>query len=321
MKMPDPKKELYSLKSKRVWVAGHRGMVGSALVRRLESEDCQILCVEREALDLCNQDAVNTWMGKEKPDAVFLAAAKVGGINANRSRPADFIYNNLSIETNIIHAAWKNDVGKLMFLGSSCIYPKLAPQPMREEDLLSGPLEPTNQWYAIAKIAGIMLCQAFRQQHGCDFISAQPTNLYGIGDNFDLQSSHVLPALMAKAQQAKTDGAPSMDVWGSGKSKREFLFADDLADALVYMMKHYSGDIQINVGTGEDMSIREAAELVCRVVGFTGGLAFDRSMPDGAPRKLLNVDRLTDMGWTAGTSLEDGLRQTYRWYLENYPKG
>ena len=321
MKMPDAKTELYSLKSKRVWVAGHRGMVGSALVRRLESEDCEILCVEREALDLCNQDAVNTWMGKEKPDAVFLAAATVGGINANRSRPADFIYNNLSIETNIIHAAWKNDVGKLMFLGSSCIYPKLAPQPMREEDLLSGPLEPTNQWYAIAKIAGIMLCQAFRQQHGCDFISAQPTNLYGIGDNFDLQSSHVLPALMAKAQQAKTDGAPSMDVWGSGKSKREFLFADDLADALVYMMKHYSDDIQINVGTGEDISIREAAELVCRVVGFTGGLAFDRSMPDGAPRKLLNVDRLTDMGWTAGTSLEDGLRQTYRWYLENYPNG
>ena len=319
--MPDAKTELYSLKSKRAWVAGHRGMVGSALVRRLESEDCEILCVEREALDLCNQDAVNTWMGKEKPDAVFLAAATVGGINANRSRPADFIYNNLSIETNIIHAAWKNDVGKLMFLGSSCIYPKLAPQPMREEDLLSGPLEPTNQWYAIAKIAGIMLCQAFRQQHGCDFISAQPTNLYGIGDNFDLQSSHVLPALMAKAQQAKTDGAPSMDVWGSGKSKREFLFADDLADALVYMMKRYSDDIQINVGTGEDISIREAAELVCRVVGFTGGLAFDRSMPDGAPRKLLNVDRLTDMGWTAGTSLEDGLRQTYRWYLKNYPNG
>ena len=185
----------------------------------------------------------------------------------------------------------------------------------------TGPLEQTNEAYAIAKIAGIMLCQAFRQQHGCDFISAQPTNLYGIGDNFDLQSSHVLAALMAKAQQAKTDGAPSMDVWGSGNSKREFLFADDLADALVYMMKHYSGDIQINVGTGEDISIREAAELVCRVVGFTGGLAFDRSMPDGAPRKLLNVDRLTDMGWTAGTSLEDGLRQTYRWYLENYPKG
>jgi len=321
MKMPDPRTELYSLKSKRVWVAGHRGMVGSALVRRLESEDCEVLCAGHEALDLCNQDAVNTWMGKEKPDAVFLAAATVGGIHANQSRPADFIYNNLSIETNIIHAAWKNDVGKLMFLGSSCIYPKLAPQPMREEDLLGGPLEPTNQWYAIAKIAGIMLCQAFRQQHGCDFISAQPTNLYGIGDNFDLQSSHVLPALMAKAQQAKTDGAPSMDVWGSGNSKREFLFADDLADALVYMMKHYSGDIQINVGTGQDMSIREVAELVCRVVGFTGDLAFDRSMPDGAPRKLLNVDRLTDMGWTASTSLEDGLRQTYRWYLENYPKG
>ncbi len=204
------KPELYSLKTKRVWVAGHRGMVGSAIVRRLEGEDCEVLTATREQLDLCSQGAVEEWMAQEKPDAVFLAAATVGGIDANRSRPADFIYNNLSIETNIIHAAWKNDVGKLMFLGSSCIYPKLAPQPMREEDLLGGPLESTNQWYAIAKIAGIMLCQAFRQQHGCDFISAQPTNLYGIGDNFSLQSSHVLPALMAKAHQAKNDGAESM---------------------------------------------------------------------------------------------------------------
>ena len=311
------KPELYSLKTKRVWVAGHRGMVGSAIVRRLEDEDCEVFTATREQLDLCSQGAVEEWMAQEKPDAVFLAAATVGGIDANRSRPADFIYNNLSIETNIIHAAWKNDVGKLMFLGSSCIYPKLAPQPMREEDLLGGPLEPTNQWYAIAKIAGIMLCQAFRQQHGCDFISAQPTNLYGIGDNFDLQSSHVLPALMAKAHQAKNDGAESMEVWGSGNPKREFLFVDDLADALVHMMKHYSDDIQINVGTGEDMSIRDAAQLVCQVVGFSGDLVFDASMPDGSPRKLLNVDRLAEMGWTAQTSLEDGLKQTYDWYLEN----
>ncbi|MBT3307011.1 MAG: GDP-L-fucose synthase [Alphaproteobacteria bacterium] len=302
---------------KRVWVAGHRGMVGSAIVRRLESEDCEVLSATRDQLDLCDQGAVNAWMAREKPDAVFLAAATVGGIHANRSRPADFIYNNLSIETNIIHAAFTNDVGKLMFLGSSCIYPKLAPQPMREEDLLGGPLEPTNQWYAIAKIAGIMLCQAYRQQHGCNFISAQPTNLYGIGDNFDLQSSHVLPALMAKAHTAKTDGAPSMEVWGSGNAKREFLFADDLADALVHLMKVYSDDIQINVGTGKDIAIREVAEMVCQVVGFAGDLDFDSSMPDGAPRKLLNVDRLTDMGWTAKTSLEDGLRQTYGWYLEN----
>ena len=311
------KPELYSLKTKRVWVAGHRGMVGSAIVRRLEDEDCEVFTATREQLDLCSQGAVEEWMAQEKPDAVFLAAATVGGIDANRSRPADFIYNNLSIETNIIHAAWKNDVGKLMFLGSSCIYPKLAPQPMREEDLLGGPLEPTNQWYAIAKIAGIMLCQAFRQQHGCDFISAQPTNLYGIGDNFGLQSSHVLPALMAKAHQAKNDGAESMEVWGSGNPKREFLFVDDLADALVHMMKHYSDDIQINVGTGEDMSIRDAAQLVCQVVGFSGDLVFDASMPDGSPRKLLNVDRLAEMGWTAQTSLEDGLKQTYDWYLEN----
>jgi GDP-L-fucose synthase len=318
MKMPE---ELYSLKAKRVWVAGHRGMVGTAMVRRLESEDCEVLIATREQLDLCNQDAVNTWVTEEKPDAVFLAAATVGGIDANRSRPADFIYNNLSIETNIIHAAWKNDVGKLMFLGSSCIYPRLAPQPMREEDLMGGPLEPTNQWYAIAKIAGIMLCQAYRQQHGCDFISAQPTNLYGIGDNFDLQSSHVLPALMAKAHQAKADNSKSMSVWGSGNPKREFLFVDDLADALVHMMKHYSDDIQINVGTGEDISIREAAEMVAQVVGFTGELAFDASMPDGSPRKLLNVDRLTELGWTAGTSLEDGLKQTYGWYLENHVNG
>ncbi len=318
--MPETGPELYSLKGKRVWVAGHTGMVGSALVRRLEGEDCELLTSGRSDLDLCNQDAVHTWVAQEKPDAVFLAAATVGGIDANRSRPADFIYNNLSIETNIIHAAWKNDVGKLMFLGSSCIYPQLAPQPMREEDLLGGPLEPTNQWYAIAKIAGIMLCQAFRQQHGCDFISAQPTNLYGIGDNFDLQSSHVLPALMAKAHQAKTDGAPSMEVWGSGNPKREFLFVDDLADALVHMMKHYSDDIQINVGTGEDISIRKAAELVGRVVGFTGDLTFDASMPDGSPRKLLNVDRLSNMGWRAQTSLEEGLRRTYDWYLENYVK-
>ena len=319
--MPETRPELYSLKAKRIWVAGHTGMVGSALVRRLEGEDCEILSATREKLDLCDQDAVHAWTAQERPDAVFLAAATVGGIDANRSRPADFIYNNLCIETNIIHAAWKNDVGKLMFLGSSCIYPRLAPQPMREEDLLGGPLEPTNQWYAIAKIAGIMLCQAYRQQHGCDFISAQPTNLYGIGDNFDLQSSHVLPALMAKAHQAKTDGARSMEVWGSGNPKREFLFVDDLADALVHMMKHYSGDIQINVGTGEDIAIREAAELVCHVVGFSGDLAFDASMPDGSPRKLLNVDRLTEMGWTAGTSLEDGLRQTYDWYLETIVNG
>ena len=311
-------KQIYALKRKRVWVAGHTGMVGSALTRRLEGEDCTILTVGRDRLDLRDQDAVHVWTTQEKPDAIFLAAAMVGGIDANRSRPADFIYNNLSIETNIIHAAWKNDVEKLMFLGASCIYPKLSPQPMREEELLGGPLEPTNQWYAIAKIAGIMLCQAFRKQYGCDFISAQPTNLYGIGDNFDLQSSHVLPALMAKAHQAKIDGVKYLEVWGSGKPKREFLFIDDLADALIHLIKHYSGNIQINVGTGKDISIRETAELMCRVVGFNGELKFDASMPDGSPRKLLDVNRLTELGWTAKTSLNDGLNETYNWYLKNY---
>jgi GDP-L-fucose synthase len=275
------------------------------------------LTASRKQLDLCNQDAVQTWVSQKKPDAIFLAAATVGGIDANRSRPADFIYNNLIIETNVIHAAWKDNVEKLMFLGSSCIYPKLAPQPMREEDLLGGPLEPTNQWYAIAKISGIMLCQAFRKQHNCDFISAQPTNLYGIGDNFDLQSSHVLPALMAKAHQAKIDGLKNLEVWGTGNPKREFLFVDDLADALIHLMKFYSDEIQINVGTGEDISIRETAELMCEVVGFKGDLEFDESMPDGSPRKLLNVDRLTDLGWTAETSLKNGLQETYKWFLQS----
>jgi GDP-L-fucose synthase len=309
--------KIFSLKGKRIWIAGHNGMVGSAIVRRLESEDCEILTIAREKLDLCSQESVNAWVAKIKPDVIFLAAATVGGIDANRSRPADFIYNNLVIETNIIQAAWKNNTEKLMFLGSSCIYPKLAPQPMREEDLLGGPLEPTNRWYAIAKISGIMLCQAYRKQHNCDFISAQPTNLYGIGDNFDLQSSHVLPALMAKAHQAKVDGLKNLKVWGTGNPKREFLFVDDLADALIHLMKFYSDEIQINVGTGEDMSIREAAELMCEVVGFKGELEFDKSMPDGSPRKLLNVDRLKELGWTAKTSLEKGLQETYKWYLQS----
>jgi|TARA_B110000438_G_scaffold299820_1_gene350770 GDP-L-fucose synthase len=310
-------KQIYNLKGKRIWVSGHLGMVGSALTRRLERENCEILTAARNQLDLCNQNAVNTWVSRISPDAIILAAATVGGIDANRSRPADFIYNNTIIETNVIHAAWKNNVEKLMFLGSSCIYPKFAPQPMREEDLMGGPLEPTNQWYAIAKITGIMMCQAFRKQHNCDFISAQPTNLYGIGDNFDLQSSHVLPALMAKAHQAKVDGLKSIKVWGTGSPKREFLFVDDLADALIHLMRVYSDEIQINVGTGTDISIRETAELMCKVVGFNGEIEFDKSMPDGSPRKLLNVDRLTELGWTAETSLEKGLQKTYNWFLKN----
>ncbi len=310
-------KLLYSLQGKRIWVAGHRGMVGQALLRRLAHEDCEILTVTRNELDLTRQKDVEDWMSQMKPEAVFVAAATVGGIHANQSRPAEFIYNNLVIETNVIDSAWKTGVEKLLFLGSSCIYPRMAPQPMCEEDLLGGPLEPTNQWYAIAKISGIMMCQAYRLQYGCDFISAQPTNLYGPGDNFDLQSSHVLPALMAKSHQAKTSGSPSMNVWGSGNPKREFLHVDDLADALVFLIKHYSDEIQINVGTGIDISIRDVAELMCKVVGFKGELKFDPEMPDGTLLKLLDIRKLSNMGWAHNIDLNEGLDMTYNWYCEN----
>ena len=304
----------YNLHGKRVWVAGHKGMVGQALLRRLQKENCQILTATRTELDLTRQLAVEEWMERMKPDVVFIAAATVGGIQANQSRPAQFIYDNLIIETNIIHSAWAAGVEKLVFLGSSCIYPRLAPQPMREEYLLGGPLEPSNQWYAIAKISGIMLCQAYRRQYGCDYISAQPTNLYGPGDNFDLQSSHVLPALMAKSHQAKKSHATTMSVWGSGNPKREFLHVDDLADALIHLTKHYSDETQINVGTGKDISIKDVAELVCSVVGFSGKLEFNADMPDGTPRKLLDVTRMKDLGWTPSIDLRKGLHTTYEWY-------
>ena len=309
----------YSLSGKRVWVAGHRGMVGSALVRRLQSEDCELLCVGRDEADLRRQSDVEAWLDEARPQAVFVAAATVGGILANSTRPAEFIYDNLAIETNVVQAAWAAGVEKLLLLGSSCIYPKLAPQPMAEDALLSGPLEPTNQWYAIAKIAGIMMCRAYRAQYGCDFIAAQPTNLYGPNDNFDLASSHVLPALIAKAHAAKSGYVPSLEVWGSGTPRREFLYVDDAADALVFLMKNYSGTDQINVGTGHDLTIRELAETVIDVVGFNGDLAFDASQPDGTPRKLLDVGRLTALGWTAKTELRDGVERTYRWYLDNKP--
>jgi GDP-L-fucose synthase len=276
----------YNLRGKRVWVAGHRGMVGSALVRRLDEEHCNILTVTRDRVDMRRQDQVENWMVAEKPQVVFLAAAKVGGIQANNTMPAEFLYENLMIETNIIHAAWKVSVEKLVFLGSTCIYPKMAPQPIAEESLLTGPLEPTNEWYAIAKIAGIKLCQAYRRQYGCDFIAAQPTNLYGPGDNYDLTSSHVLPALLRKAHEAKLNGAKSLTVWGSGTPLREFMHVDDLADAVVFLAKNYSGEGHINVGSGEEISIRQLAELICREVGFKGELVFDASKPDGTPRKL-----------------------------------
>ncbi|MFT5445139.1 MAG: GDP-L-fucose synthase [Gammaproteobacteria bacterium] len=307
----------FDLRGKRIWVAGHRGMVGSSICRRLAIEDCELVTVGRETLDLTRQIQVEEWLAENKPDAVFVAAAKVGGIFANETLPGEFIYSNLAIQTHVIDAAYRCGVEKLMFLGSSCIYPKFAPQPMAEDALLSGDLEPTNQWYAIAKIAGIKMCQAYRRQYGCDFVSAMPTNLYGPGDNFDLQTSHVVPALMAKAHQAQATNAPKMQVWGTGAVKREFLHVDDLADAVVHLMKVYSGDVHVNIGTGQDVTIRELAEIICEVVGYKGELAFDSSKPDGTPRKLLDVSKLTGLGWQARTSLRDGLADNYRWYLEH----
>jgi GDP-L-fucose synthase len=306
----------YPLGGRRVWVAGHRGMVGAALVRRLAREDCEILTVDRAQVDLRRQGEVEAWLADAKPQAVVVAAATVGGILANQSRPAEFIYDNLAIETNVIDAAWRNGVEKLLFLGSSCIYPREAPQPMAEEALLTGPLEPTNQWYAVAKIAGLKLCQAYRRQHDCDFIAAMPTNLYGPGDNFDLTSSHVIAALMRKAHEARIAGDDALVVWGTGRPRREFLYVDDLADALVFLLESYSGDLPINIGTGQDIAIGELAAVIAEVVGFKGALQFDPDKPDGPPRKLLDVSRLAALGWSPSTDLRDGLAETYRWYRE-----
>jgi len=302
----------YDLKGKRIWVAGHRGMVGSALVRRLEREEpAAILTATRQDADLVNQAEVEAWMKANKPDVIFLAAAKVGGIMANDTYPADFLYDNLMIAANIIHAAAAQGVEKLIFLGSSCIYPKMAPQPIPEDALLTGPLEPTNEWYAIAKIAGIKLCQAYRRQHGHDFISAMPTNLYGPGDNYNLETSHVIPALLRKAHEAKTSGAASMEIWGSGTPRREFLHADDCADGLVHLAKFYSDYEHVNVGSGTDVTIEELARTVMKVVGFEGELEKDTSKPDGTPRKLMKAGKLRELGWEPAISLEDGLRHAY----------
>jgi GDP-L-fucose synthase len=309
--------EIFPLDGLRVWVAGHRGMVGAAICRRLASENCEVLTASRAEVDLRRQADTEAWMAAARPDAIFVAAATVGGIHANATRPADFIYDNLAIETNVIHAAWRHGVKKLLFLGSSCIYPKLAPQPMAEEALLTGPLEPTNQWYAIAKIAGIKLCQAYRRQYGCDFIAAMPTNLYGINDSFNLLQSHVIPALMAKIHAAKIAKQPTVPIWGTGTPRREFLFVDDLADALVFLMARYSGEEHVNVGTGTDLTIAELAETIARVAGYQGRFVYDRSKPDGTPRKLVDVARLTALGWHASTSLDEGLAATYRWYTAN----
>ena len=287
----------YSLSGKRVFVAGHRGMVGGGLVRRLASEDCQILTATRGEMDLGRQEAVERWMATNRPQAVFIAAAKVGGILANDSYPADFLYQNLVIEANLIHAAYQVGVEKLVFLGSSCIYPKHAPQPIPEEALLTGPLEPTNEWYAVAKIAGIKLCQAYRRQHGCDFISAMPTNLYGPGDNFDLTSSHVLPALIRKFHEARLSGAKEVVIWGTGTPRREFLHVDDCADALVHVMKVYSQEEHINIGSGEDLPIAELARLVARVTGFEGEITHDLTKPDGTRRPRLIPEITMSFGW------------------------
>jgi GDP-L-fucose synthase len=304
----------YQLSGRKVLVAGHRGMVGSAIARRLATEDCEILVAPRCELDLRRQAEVEDWFAEHRPDALFLAAATVGGILANSTRPAEFIYDNLMIEANIIEAARRVGVGKLLFLGSSCIYPKFARQPINEDALLTGPLEPTNEWYAIAKIAGIKLCQAYRRQHGARFVSAMPTNLYGPHDNFDLSSGHVLPSLLAKVHLAKTEERKAVEIWGSGTPRREFLHVDDLADAAVHLMKVHETDVPINVGTGSDVSILELAEIIKQVIGFKGEFEFDRSKPDGTPRKLLDVSRLIALGWKPRIGLKEGIRSTYQWY-------
>jgi GDP-L-fucose synthase len=307
----------FSIAGKKVWVAGHNGMVGGAVVRRLASENCDVLKVTRQELDLTRQADVEAWMADKKPQVVVVAAAVVGGIHANNTRPVDFLDANLQIQSNIITNAHKVGVEKLLFLGSSCIYPRLAPQPINEDSLLTGPLEPTNEWYAIAKIAGVKLCQAYRRQYNKDFISAMPTNLYGPGDNFDLLSSHVLPALIVKAHNAKLQNSSALELWGSGKPMREFLHVDDLADACVYLLKNYSGDVPLNVGVGSDVTIRELAELIADVIGFKGGFTFDATKPDGTPRKLLDCGRIHALGWKAKIGLRDGIASTYEWYKAN----
>jgi len=311
-------KNLKLHKSDKIYVAGHRGLVGSAIIRNLEKNGYNNLLLRTsKELDLTNQADVNQFFETEKPDYVFLAAAKVGGIHANDTYPADFIRVNLQIQTNVIDAAYRNNTKKLLFLGSSCIYPKLAPQPMKEEYLLTGELEPTNEWYAIAKIAGIKMCQAYKKQYGFNAISLMPTNLYGPGDNFNLENSHVMPALIRKFHDAKEQNKESVEVWGTGTPKREFLHVDDMADAAVFLMNNYDGEQFVNVGVGNDVSIRELAEIVKDAVGFEGELKFDSSKPDGTPRKLLDVSKLNNIGWKAGIQLYTGVKSTYKWFLDN----
>lgn len=307
----------FGLTGKRIWVAGHRGMAGSAIVRRLARENCEVVTVTRSELDLLNQSDVHAWLAASKIDAIFHAAATVGGILANSTRPADFLYENLVIATNVIHAAKEVGVKKLLFLGSSCIFPRLAPQPMKEESLLTGALEPTNEWYAIAKIAGIKMCQAYCRQYGCDFVSVMPTNLYGPADRYDPREGHVVAALIMKIHAAKIANSPIVELWGSGTPRREFLFSEDLADACIFVMKNYSGELFLNVGTGCDMTILELAQSIAHVADWHGTFAFDKSKPDGMPRKVLDVSRLTALGWSAPTDFETGLKAAYSWYVAN----
>jgi GDP-L-fucose synthase len=310
-------RQIYSLEGKKVLVAGHRGMVGSALLRRLARENCEVQVLGRDEADLRRQEEAEASVAKLRPQVIFVTSGRVGGILANATHPAEFIYDNLMIAANVIEAARQTGVEKLLFLGSSCIYPRMAKQPITESELLAGPLEPTNQWYAVAKIAGLKLCAAYRRQYGCDFISAQPTNLYGPGDNYDLLSSHVVPALIAKTHAAMSAGSRQIHIWGTGTPRREFLHVDDLADALIFLMERYSDEEHVNVGCGEDVSIAEIARAVEDVVGFDGELAFDTTKPDGPPRKLLDTTKLNAMGWSPKIALKDGLADAYRWYLEN----
>jgi GDP-L-fucose synthase len=307
----------FDLTGRRVWVAGHRGMAGSAIVRRLMRENCETVTATRSELDLLRQADVEAWMADRKIDVVFLAAATVGGIMANATRPAEFLYNNIAIEANVIHAAWRTNIKKLLFLGSSCIYPRMAQQPMREEALLTGALEPTNEWYAIAKIAGIKLCQAFRRQYGCDFVSVMPTNLYGPGDRYDVEGGHVVAALIMKIHAAKTTNSQTVELWGSGTPKREFLYSEDLADACIFVVKNYSNEMSLNVGTGLDMTILELAQTIAKIIDWEGIFTFDRSKPDGTLRKVMDVSRLRALGWTAPTNFEAGMKEAYQWYLSN----
>jgi GDP-L-fucose synthase len=310
-----PRPPLFDLAGKRVFVAGHRGMVGSALLRRLADELVELLTATRAELDLTRQAAVEAWLDAHRPQVVIVAAAKVGGILANQARPVEFLEENLLIELNLIRASFRAGVEKLLFLGSSCIYPRDCPQPIREDQLLTGPLEPTNEAYALAKIAGVRLCAAYRRQHGADFIAAMPTNLYGPGDNFDLAGSHVVPALIRKFHEAKLAGSPAVEIWGTGRPRREFLHVDDLADACVFLLRHYGEEEHVNVGCGRDVTIRDLALAIREVVGYAGELAFDPTRPDGTPRKLLDTSKLDARGWRPRVDLRHGLAETYRWFV------